>query len=91
MKLKNLYLLSITLLSVALTACSDDTETFDNQVYIDASVKTSNVLLKNTIPSAEGEFRVAMAKPENALYIGNSTDCDSCRICSFRKSHIEIW
>jgi hypothetical protein len=49
MKLKNLYLLSITLLSVALTACSDDTETFDNQVYIDASVKTSNVLLKNTI------------------------------------------
>lgn len=65
MKLKNLYLLSITLLSVALAACSDDTETFDNQVYVDASVKTSNVLLKNTIPSAEGEFRVAMAKPEN--------------------------
>ena len=32
MKLKNLYLLSITLLSVALAACSDDTETFDNQV-----------------------------------------------------------
>ena len=44
MKLKNLYLLSITLLSVALTACSDDTETFDNQVYIDASVKTSNAV-----------------------------------------------
>lgn len=54
------------MLSVALAACSDDTETFDNQVYVDASVKTSSVLLKNTIPSAEGEFRVAMAKPENA-------------------------
>lgn len=65
MKLKNLYLLSIALLAVALSACSDDTETFDNQVYVDASVKTSNVLLKNTIHSAEGTFRVAMAKPEN--------------------------
>lgn len=65
MKLKNLYLLSIALLAGVFSACSDDTETFDNRVYVDASVKTSNVLLKNTIPSAEGEFRVAMAKPED--------------------------
>lgn len=65
MKLKNLYLLSIVLLAGALSACSDDTETFDNRVYVDASVKTSNVLLKNTIHSAEGTFRVAMAKPED--------------------------
>lgn len=66
MKLKNLYLLSIVLLAGALSACSDDTETFDNRVYVDASVKTSNVLLKNTIHSAEGTFRVAMAKPEGS-------------------------
>lgn len=65
MKLKNLYLLSITLLAVALTACNDDTETFDNQVYVDASVKTSSILLKPSIPTVESQFRIAMAKPEN--------------------------
>ncbi|MCD8184236.1 MAG: DUF1735 and LamG domain-containing protein [Bacteroides sp.] len=64
MKLKNLYLVLIALLAGVFAACSDDTETFDNQIYVDASVKTSTVLLKNTVPSAEGRFRIAMAKPE---------------------------
>lgn len=65
MKLKNLYLISIALLAGVFTSCSDDTETFDNQIYVDASVKTSSVLLKNTVPSTEGQFQIAMAKPED--------------------------
>lgn len=65
MKLRNLYLISITLLASTLVSCSDDTETFDNQIYVNASVKTSTVLLKNTVPSTEGQFQIAMAKPEN--------------------------
>lgn len=65
MKLRNLYFISITLLASALASCSDDTETFDNQIYMNASVKTSTVLLKNTVPSTEGQFQIAMAKPEN--------------------------
>lgn len=64
MKLKNLYLISIALLAGVFTSCSDDTETFDNKIYVDASVKTSSVLLKNTVPSTEGRFQIAMAKPE---------------------------
>lgn len=65
MKLKNLYLISIALLAGVFTSCSDDTETFDNKIYVDASVKTSSVLLKNTVPSTEGRFQIAMAKPES--------------------------
>ena len=65
MKLRNLYLISLTLLASTLVSCSDDTETFDNQIYVNASVKTSTVLLKNTVPSTEGQFQIAMAKPEN--------------------------
>ena len=34
MKLKNLYLVSIALLAGMFAACSDDTENFDNRVYI---------------------------------------------------------
>lgn len=64
MKLKNLYLVSIALLAGVFAACSDDTETFDNRVYVNAPVKTSSVLLKNTVPSTEGQFQIAMAKPE---------------------------
>lgn len=62
MKLKNLYLVSIALLAAAFTACSDDTENFDNRVYINTSVKASTVLLKTE--TAEGEFHLALAKPE---------------------------
>lgn len=68
MKLKNLYLISIALLTGALVSCSDDTETFDNQVYVNASVKTSTVLLKNTVPTTEGQFQIAMAKPESRYH-----------------------
>lgn len=65
MKLKKVYFISIALLAGIFTACNDDMENFDNQLYVDASVKTSNVLLKNTIHSTEGHFKVAMAKPES--------------------------
>lgn len=65
MKLKNLYAISILLLASTFAACNDDTETFENQVYIDASAKTSNVLLKSTAPTAEGKFKIAIPKPES--------------------------
>ena len=66
MKLKNLYLISMALLAGSLFAgCNDDTETFDNQVYVNASVKTSNILLKATMPNTESSFQIAIAKPEN--------------------------
>ena len=62
MKLKNLYLVSIALLAGMFAACSDDTENFDNRVYISTSVKASTVLLKTE--TAEGQFQLALAKPE---------------------------
>lgn len=64
MKLRNLYLVSMALLAGAFTACDDnDVENFDNQVYVNASAMTSTVLLKNTVPSTEGTFRIGMARP----------------------------
>lgn len=63
MKLKNLYLVSMALLTGALASCGDDVENFDNQLYINASVKTSTVLLKSTVPTTEGQFQLSMAKP----------------------------
>lgn len=65
MKLRNLYLVSMALLAGVFTACDDnDVEEFDNQVYVNASLKTSTVLLKNTVSATEGTFRIAMARPE---------------------------
>lgn len=64
MKLRKLYIASITLLASALVSCSNDTETFDNQVYINASAKTTSVLLKSTAPTAEGKFKVAIPQRE---------------------------
>lgn len=65
MKLRNLYLVSMALLAGVFTACDDnDVEEFDNQVFVDASLKTSTVLLKNTVSATEGTFRIAMARPE---------------------------
>lgn len=63
MKLKNLYLVSVALLAGAFTSCNEDTENFDNQLYISTSVKTSTVLLKTE--TAESQFQLAMAKPED--------------------------
>lgn len=63
MKVKKIYLLFIALLTGMFAACGDDVENFDNQVYVDASVRTSTVLLK-TASEMESSFRVAMARPE---------------------------
>lgn len=63
MKVKKIYLLFIALLTGMFAACNDDAENFDNQVYVDASVRTSTVLLK-TASEMESSFRVAMARPE---------------------------
>ena len=63
MKLKNLYLVSMALLAGALASCGDDVENFDNQLYVNASIKTSTVLLKSTVPTTEGQFQLSMARP----------------------------
>lgn len=65
MKLKNLYFVSIALLTGALASCSDEVENFDNQLYINGSVKTSTILLKSTVPTTEGQFQISMARPES--------------------------
>ena len=65
MKLKNLYFVSIALLTGALASCSDEVENFDNQLYISGAVKTSTVLLKSTVPTTEGQFQISMARPES--------------------------
>jgi hypothetical protein len=57
------YMLSMTLLAAVVMGC-DDHESFDNNVYINASLKTNGVLLKSTIEAAERTFQVALAKPE---------------------------
>jgi hypothetical protein len=59
------------LLLGGLAACSDDTENFDNRVYISTSVKASTVLLKTE--TAEGQFQLALAKPEEKDIIVKKT------------------
>ena len=63
MKLNTIYTVSLLTASLALFSCNDDVENFDNQVYVQASDKTSTVLLKSTVPTAEASFQVAMARP----------------------------
>lgn len=53
------------MLGITLAACSDDVENFDNKVYVQASDKTSTVLLKSTVPTAEVSLQVAMARPQD--------------------------
>lgn len=63
MKLNTIYTVSLLTASLALFSCNDDVENFDNQVYVQASDKTSTVLLKSTVPTADASFQVAMARP----------------------------
>ena len=63
MKLKNIIKVSLLTMGVALTACGDDVENFDNKVYVQAAEKTSTVLLKSTMPTGEATLQVAMARP----------------------------
>lgn len=63
MKRINLYIASMAFVAAAFIGC-DDTENFDNKVYIDSSNKTDNVIVKSTTESDERSFQVAMAKPE---------------------------
>lgn len=64
MKFTKLYTLLLALLTLTVGSCTDSMENFDNHLYVDASVKTSTVLLKSTLPTVEATFHLAMAKPE---------------------------
>lgn len=90
MKLRNLYLVSMALLAGVFTACNDnDVENFDNQVYVNASVMTSTVLLKNTVPSTEGSFRIAMARPE-AQNVTISLKADPSLVATYNATYYDM-
>ncbi len=64
MKLNHIFTtLSLLTAATVWTACNDDVENFDNQVYVQPLDKTATVLLKSTVPAADASFLVAMAKP----------------------------
>lgn len=64
MKQKILYIISITLLSVAFISCDDSKESFDNKLYISSAEKTTSILLQgNDVDKAS--FKVEMPMPEN--------------------------
>lgn len=54
----------MALFATVFTGCQDDDESFDNNLYINSSAKTNNVLLKSTIETDERSFQVALARPE---------------------------
>ncbi|MCD7901237.1 MAG: DUF1735 and LamG domain-containing protein [Bacteroides sp.] len=64
MKRINLYIAAMALFATVFTGCQDDDESFDNNLYINSSAKTNNVLLKSTIETDERSFQVALARPE---------------------------
>ncbi|MCP3893995.1 MULTISPECIES: DUF1735 and LamG domain-containing protein [Bacteroides] len=64
MKRINLYLISMALLSAMITSCKNE-ESFDNNVFVNAAVKTNNILLKSTIETSQRSFQIALAQREN--------------------------
>lgn len=57
-------MISVALLTGIFSACSDNEESFDNNIYINSITKTSNILLQGD-DTAEASFQVTMPKPEN--------------------------
>lgn len=62
MKFKNIYFISLALLSVAFAGCADDTENFDNQLYMTSNTPTT-LYVKATTEDATGEFTLSIPKP----------------------------
>lgn len=65
MKRNKLSILLLALFAGFFASCNDDTENFDNRIFVDASVKTSTVLLKNKVSETESSFQLAMSKVED--------------------------
>lgn len=63
MKRINIYIISLGLLTGIFTGCSDE-ENFDNKVFVNATEKTTNVLLQVAKDTDTRTFQVAIAKEE---------------------------
>lgn len=78
MKQLRLYIATLALATTActaFTACSDDTENFDNHIYVDGQTQTTTVLFKSTIKTGTGTFKVAMARPaDQDIHVTVKTD-----------------
>ena len=64
MKRVNLYLISSALLTGFLTSCND-MENFDNNVFVDNTIKVNSIFLKGSNDSEQRSFKVAIAKQES--------------------------
>lgn len=65
MKLKNIYLISLALIAGAFAGCTDDTENFDNQLFVTSKTPTA-FYVKTTVQdvqNATGEFSLSIPKP----------------------------
>lgn len=63
MKKNNVCLATLLMGCLALVACNEDVEHFDNKVYVQEAEKKATILLKSSVQTAEAAFQVAMARP----------------------------
>lgn len=71
-----LYMFSALMaLAATLSSCQDDTETFDNKIYINSSDKTTTLLLKGNTDDQIRTIQAAVARPAeqtiNIVYKGD--------------------
>lgn len=62
MKLKNIYFISLALISGIFFGCADDTENFDNQLFMTSKAPTT-FFVKAITQTASGEFSLSIPKP----------------------------
>ena len=62
MKLKNIYFISLALISGMFSGCADDTENFDNQLFMTSKTPTT-FFVKAITQNATGEFSMSIPKP----------------------------
>lgn len=67
MKLKNIYFISLALISGMFSGCADDTENFDNQLFMTSKTPTT-FFVKAITQNATGEFSMSIPKPSEHGY-----------------------
>lgn len=63
MKHYQLYLVAAILTATAFTGCTNDSESFENKAYIQASSKVGTVLMKSNAPNDSRTIQTAIAQP----------------------------
>lgn len=87
MKHTILYLTSIALLATTFAGCSDDDEDFDNNIYINSSAMTKNILMQ-TEDTDQASFEVAMPRPEDRN-ITFTLNAESSLVKTFNEAYYE--